>query len=311
MLITDLLRPIICLLTVSILLPFEADAGIAEEYPGDTGIEIDSRVLFAENFESGLDTLLSRFTGYADSAFTFSSDRPLDSAGTTSLLIHPKGGSLFRLLPTEYDQLYIRYYIKYLGFDYHHSGIYAGGYWPRSSTPLGDAGLKGIRPDGSRLIHIGLEPQGWSKRNTDSARLDTYVAWIDMPGQKIGGGWWGRNFVRDLRIPVRPGIWQCIELMIKLNSSATAHDGELAIWIDGVLLAHFKPGFPSGQFHPYSGDWEMYPAGPGFPGLQWRDMTDYGLNWIKIQNYDDVGAPTDLLVDDLVVATDYVGPITK
>lgn len=302
-------------LTVVVLwstgLPNDTTAGIAEKYNGDNGIANDPSVIFSEDFESDIGSILTRYTGYSQSAFDPSMDHPADSAGMRSLLIRPKGGTLFKLLPADYNQVYFRYYIKYLGVDYHHSGAYMGGYWPRSGRPLGDAGIRGIRADGSRLIHIGLEPQGWSRRSLAETRLDTYVTWADMPGQEIGGGWWGRNFVKDLRIPIRPGIWQCIELMVKMNSSPTARDGELAIWIDGVLKAHFKPGSPSGQYHSYSGNWEMNASGPGFPGLQWRDIMDYGINWIKIQNYDDFGAPTDLLVDDLVIATEYIGPINR
>jgi len=43
-----------------------------------------------------------------------------------------------------------------------------------------------------------------------------------------------------------------------------------------------------------------------FEGFLWRDTLSYGINWIKIQNYD---AKPDVWFDDLIVATDYIGPI--
>jgi hypothetical protein len=228
-------------------------------------------------------------------------------------LIHPlsSGGMLYKLLPNDYNQVYFRYYIKYENSDYHHGGSYIGGYWPRSAWPMGDAGIKGVRSNGSRLISIGFETQGGSNETVADTRLDTYMNWVDMAGQEIGGGWWGRNILGSLNIPIRPGVWQCVELMVKMNSAPTAHDGELAIWIDGTLKAHFRPGSPNGQFNAFSGNWEMNSSGPPFQGFQWRDILDYGINWIRIQNYDPSGTPTDLLVDDLVVATSYIGPLNS
>lgn len=291
-------------------MPGLAQVGIASKYVADQGIMNDPDVILAENFESSLPTILSRFNGYSQGAVVQSTDKPAASGGTKSVLIHPTGGTLFKLLPGDYDQLYVRYYIKYSGRDYHHSGGYMGGYWPRSAWPMGDAGLKGTRSDGSRLINIGFETQGADNEADPDTRLDTYMNWIDMAGQEIGGGWWGRNVLGDLNLPIRPGVWQCVELMVKMNSATTAHDGELAIWIDGVLKAHFRPGSPNGQFNSFSGNWEMNPADPAFTGFQWRDILSYGINWVKIQNYDDLGPQTDLLTDDLVVATKYIGPLS-
>jgi len=99
--------------------------------------------------------------------------------------------------------------------------------------------------------------------------------------------------------------------MVKMNSVPSAYDGELAIWVDGSLKAHFRPGSPNGQYNSFSGSWEMNSTGPSFPGFQWRDVLSYGINWVKVQNYDDVGPQTDLLIDDLVVASKYIGPINR
>jgi hypothetical protein len=54
----------------------------------------------------------------------------------------------------------------------------------------------------------------------------------------------------------------------------------------------------------------MDAGSPGFEGFQWRDIMQYGLNWVKLQNYDDASPPDDIWCDDVVVATAYIGPIT-
>lgn len=287
--------------------------GIATRYVGDQGIANDPDVIFAENFELPVSTILSKFTGYSPSAIAQSTDRPTASSGTKSIQIHPigSGGTLYKMLPEDYNQVHFRYYIKYVGADYHHSGGAIGGYWPRSNWPMGDAGLKGIRSDGSRLTVISFETQGATNEADADTQIGTYMNWVDMAGQEIAGGWWGRNMLRDPNLPIRPGMWQCIEFMVKMNSAPSAHDGELAIWIDGIPKAHFQTGSPNGQFNSFSGNWEMNPAGPPFPGFQWRDVLNYGINWVKVQNFDDVGPSTDLLFDDLVVATKYIGPINS
>ncbi len=255
-----------------------------------------------------MSTVLSSFSNSPEaSVFEKSSDRPATSGGSSSVILHPVGikTTLYKLLPSDYEQIYLRYYMKYSGTDYHHTGGFLGGYYPRTSYPMGDAGLKGIRPDGSRFFAFAFETQGTGQ----SSWIDTYLNWIDMAGQEIAGGWWGRNMTRDLNIPVRPNVWQCIELMIKMNSKTNVKDGELAIWVDGVQKVHFKPGAPNGKYNSSSGNWEMNSSEPPFPGFLWRDILSYGVNWIKIQNYDDTGTATDMLVDDLVVAKKYIGPI--
>ena len=301
-----------CLAMLSVV-PYVAQAGIADQYDRDQGIAHDPAVIFREDFEGALPAILAQFAGHQPGAFVQSSDRPTESGGTKALRISPQGsgGTLFKLLPDDYNQLYFRYYIKYVDRDYHHSGGYIGGYWPRSARPLGDAGIKGVRNDGARLISVGFETQGGKDETVPDTRLDTYMNWVGMGGQEIGGGWWGRNLVQDLKIPIRPQVWQCIELMLKMNSTSTSHDGEFAIWIDGALKAYFRQGAPNGQFNAYSGNWIANHSGTPFDGFQWRDILDYGINWIKVQNYDPSGAPTDILIDDLVVATDYIGPLKR
>lgn len=284
-----------------------AQNGIAAKYAADQGIAADPAVVFSENFESPLATILSRFTSWATGAIVDSTDRPAASGGAKSALILPNGigGTLYRNLGAEYDRLYFRYYVKYEAGDYHHTGGIMGGYYPRTDWPQGDAGIKGVRSDGSKMIAVSLETAG-----APNSRLDTYMNWVDMSGPALNGQYYGRNFLSDLNIPIKPGTWQCLEFMIKMNSDPALHDGELSIWVDGVLAAQFRPGSPIGYFDA-AGNWRMDPTGTPFPGFLWRDTLSYGLNWFKIQNYDDVAPATNVLYDDLVIATQYIGPINS
>lgn len=243
-----------------------AQSGLAARYPGDAGIGGDPDVVLAEDFEAPLSTILSRFNGHGPGGVEASADRPAASSGARSVILHPAGigGMLYRLMDGESAVIHMRYYIKYLGTDYHHSGGSLGGYSDRTAWPQGDAGLKGVRPSGEKLINISFETQGTGA----GSRLDTYMNWVDMQGQMIGGGWWGRNMLSSLAIPVRPNQWQCVELMVKMNSAPNLHDGELAIWLDGALIAHFQPGSPIGLYDSFSGNWIMDPLGSPLPILK-------------------------------------------
>ena len=54
--------------------------------------------------------------------------------------------------------MYVRYYAKYDDRgDYHHTGMWLGGFNPPTQWPQGTAG---VTPNGSDFFHNALEPQG-------------------------------------------------------------------------------------------------------------------------------------------------------
>ncbi|MBL8073879.1 MAG: hypothetical protein JNL29_05895 [Nitrospira sp.] len=286
-----------------------AQVGIASKYIGDEGIAADPDVIFAENFEAGLSVFSARFNGGGPSGIATSTDHPSASSGVQSVRLIPNGGNgtLYRQLPANYNTLYFRYYVKYLGNISHHAGGYMGGYSPPSGWPQGDAGLKGVRPNGDRLFISALEQQGSPSGGQPATRLDTYNNFVGMQGSGSNGLYYGRNYLVTENVPLSVGQWQCVEMRVKMNTTATGRDGELQIWINGTQVQNFVPGLPIGAYDS-AGNWRTG-AGGGFPGLQWRDVLTYGINWIKLQNYSDVGTPYDVLFDDLVVATKPIGPI--
>jgi hypothetical protein len=106
-------------------------------------------------------------------------------------------------------------------------------------------------------------------------------------------------------------------MMIKLNSPASEQNGEQALWINGEpwytggqLVSHLGPGFPNGNwladsFHPD-------PDGPPFDGFRWRSTDDLNINFVWLELYITTapsGHVSRVWFDNLVVATDYIGPI--
>lgn len=303
----------ICVLILCCLpIPALAQVGIAAKYVRDSGIGSDPAVIFSESFESNLATWSARFNGGGPAGISTSTDKPIASGGVQSARLIPSGGSgtLYRQLPTDYNTLYFRYYVKYLGAVSHHAGGFMGGYFPASSFPQGDAGLKGMRPNGDKFFIAAFEQQGTPDGIQPQTHLDTYNQWIDMQGASCCGGlYFGRNMLVTEHVPLNLNTWQCVEMRVKMNTPPTGHDGELQHWINDTSIQNFVPGSPIGAYNA-AGGW-ITGAGSGFPGLQWRDVLIYGVNWIKLQNYSDVGTPYDVLFDDLVVATSRIGCINS
>jgi hypothetical protein len=291
-------------------IPVLAQVGIATKYARDSGIGTDPAVIFSENFESNLATFSAGFTGGGSSGIATSTDHATASGGLQSVRLIPNSinGTLYRQLPTNYNTLYLRYYVKYLGNVSHHAGAYMGGYSPPSSFPQGDAGLKGVRPNGDKLFITSFEQMGQQGTGQPNTRLDTYNNWIDMQGPSCCGGlFFGRNMLVTENVPLNTNTWQCVEMRVKMNTTVAGHEGELQLWINDTSIQNFLPGSPVGAYDS-AGNW-VSGAGSGFPGFQWRDVLTYGINWIKLQNYSDVGTPYDVLFDDLVVATSRIGCI--
>ena len=111
-----------------------------------------------------------------------------------------------------------------------------------------------------------------------------YTYHADMKG-KYGEHWGGsRRFT--------PGQWQCIELMIQINTidaGATKgnHDGVVRLWVDGETVDEHD-------------------------GIRFRDLPEMGLdNWEYGFYFGGTWTcPKDqyIYMDNIVVATDYIGP---
>ena len=321
------------LLTSAIFLaaPFP-EKGIASRYPGDREIEKDSSVVFVENFEEpSLEELWKRWETVGDKpGQSFSAEIPSGSSGKQSLVTERQrgpGAQLFRRLKNKsggwgYDRIFARYYVKFdpeCG-EIHHFGTCLGGYNPPQPWPMVSAG----RPtDGAVSFWSGIEPFGsnWT--------WDFYTYWCEMRGSPPRGQTWGNTFVRDPNLKVEKGRWICVEQMMKMNDVGDSN-GEQALWIDGKLISHLGKGFPKGlwtydKFYAGKGGdgvrWSKEKSGPEsfkvpeggapFEGFRWRTVPELNVNslWLYVYTQKPEGHRMKVWFDDVVVATEYIGPI--
>ncbi len=302
-------------------------AQIANGYLNDIGIENNTDVVFTEMFEetsiSNMITASNYNTSSVMSNFSFDASVPLGSVGTQSCKLTTIEGTtmnedtyLFKRFPVGInDSVFVRYYIKYNNaHTFHHSGVWMGGNNPPTAWPNVNAGYK---PAGNSAFHIGSEIRGATQNAQNNAQFGLYNYWMNMhqstqinPGTGLGY-YWGNDFLSPNPIATLDMTqWNCIEVMVKMNNPVSNNNGELALWINGVKIAQYSQGNPSGTWND-----QIFNEGPGgtFEGFQWRDDPALLFNYIWIKNYATLNAshlsPNDLWFDHIVVAKKYIGPI--
>lgn len=303
--------------------------GIAADYPGDKGIESDQRVVFAEHFENGLDTIAKRWnTVRHQEIMSLSNDIPPGSSGSQSILMSQvaeqgTGGDLYRVLEGGYDRLFTRMYVRFAEDcePIHHFGTCVGGNFPSTRWPSVKAGQP---PDGDKTFWLGIEPFG------DAWRWDYYAYWCEMRGSPPRGQTWGNSFMHDPNLLVQRGEWTCIEVMVQMNDVGESN-GELALWINGQQVSHLGPGFPKGKwefdkFKPgdegegvrwnqEKGEREILNTAPGgnpFEGFRFRTAKNLNINYIWLYTYITKATPghhNRVWFDHVVVAKEYIGPL--
>jgi len=268
----------------------EGGQGIAAKYPGDALIEKDPRVLLHEDFESGaFDTQRWSEISNKAGALSFADDAPPDSAGTKSLLVTAKlgentGGHLFRRFKPGVERMHGRFYVKFApDCDYIHHFVHIVAENPPTPWPTGGAGLC---PAGDKKFSTGLEPCGFNAKLPPPGGWNFYTYWHRM--KKSGDGkFWGNSFAPATpHVPER-GRWYCMEMRVQANTVGK-DDGRQAFWIDGRLVGDFG-------------------------GFEWRTAPDLKINAFWLMSYITdrwTKHPVNRVwFDDVVVATDYIGPI--
>ena len=299
--------------------------GLAARYPGDHGIERDPQVLLHEDFESGsIDDLAKRWESVSNDGgrvLAFSDSVPPASGGkrclqSTATLGQNTGGHLYRRLPREVDRAFARFYVKFAPEnDYTHHFVHFGGYHPSTSWPQGGAGE---RPRGDERITVGIEPFGEYGKYPAPGAWFFYAYWHEMK-VSADNKYWGNGLRPTQPQQIPKDKWQCVEIMLQLNSTPDKHDGELALWLDGKPVAHFAPGTRRG---PWSGMGFALrdEGGEPFEGFNFRTSTDLKINFFWLLHYVTENAarqnkvakpnPTNRVwFDDIVVATTYIGPV--
>jgi hypothetical protein len=299
-------------------------AGLAAAYPGDRGIGRDSRVLLAEGFETGtLSDLERRWSSVSNDGgrvLAFADEAPPGcgrrSLQVTATLGKNSGGHLYTRLPRGVERAFARFYVKFASdSSYIHHFVHLGGYHPSTPWPQGGAGE---RPRGDERVTVGIEPFGDYGHFSPPGIWNFYAYWPEM---KISadGKYWG-NALRAARPPRVPrGRWQCVEMMLRLNSAPEAHDGELALWLDGARVAHFAKGSNRGPWTGMGFNLQDQ-AGEPFEGFRFRTSRDLKINFFWLLHYvTDHAARQNRVAranpvcrvwfDQIVVATEYVGPV--
>jgi len=281
--------------------------GIAAKYVRDVGIESDPDVIMTEMFEDNVTAIVDRWNEAANAiGMSLSSDIPAGSGGTRSLLMTSIGGTntgghLYKNLAPGYEEIYLRYYIKYSPTGkYGHTGGWLGGFNPPTDWPQGGAGE---RPTGSDRFSISPEPVN------PSLLFDLYTYWMEMRVSP-DGKYWGNTFIRNPSLVVKTDQWMCVEVMVKMNTPLTERNGELALWIDGTQIIHLRQGSPLGNW--VVNMFTPNPAGTPFEGFRWRVVDLLKINWIWLNYYTTDNGPGvvgKVWWDHVVAAKKYIGPI--
>jgi hypothetical protein len=298
--------------------------GLAAKYPRDASIAGDPHVLFAEDFESGgVEALSKRWDNVSNQGgqvVAFSDDVPAASGGKRSLrmtatLGQNTGGHLYTRLRRPVDRAFLRFYVKFAeNAEYVHHFVHFGGYNPATPWPQGGAGE---RPKGDERVTAGIEPHGANGRFPAPGAWTFYAYWAEMK-VSADGRYWG-NGLRPARAQTVPrNRWQCVEVMMKLNSEPDRHDGELALWLDGKLDGHYAKDVRRG---PWSGmGFDLVDkGGEPFEGFRFRTDKSLQINFVWLLHYvtenaarqnrvRNPNATNPVWFDDLVVAEEYIGP---
>ncbi|MBL8860943.1 MAG: hypothetical protein JNK02_02945 [Planctomycetes bacterium] len=298
-----------------------APRGIAARYPGDGGIAHDPAVLFASGFEQGFEGWTSVNTRIA----SIQREEARAHSGTafarlTATRGVDTGGEVALRLREGVDRLHLRFACR---FD-------RDTCWPhhfvklRALKPL-FRGHAGVAPPGDQGFWTGIEPlrgtwrfytywhamRGWNNPGDQAVNDDG----TPNTGQQ---DFYGNSFTPDGQSPVPRDAWICVEVMLQANTPGRS-DGEQAFWIDGREVGRYAPGVPVGTWQRNvfvtSGPRNTRPT--PFEGFDFRTdpglkINEIALHWYVSKEYAALGTSDRNVVDfdDVVVATEYIGPRT-
>lgn len=266
------------------------EIGFSQKLPLGLPIDKDPRVLFHEDFSDGFSlSLASRIRGSED--YIVENDResfrPVD--GQAMQIKVAKGdhwGSSHYIDLTEHklQQAYMRYHIR-LGksWDVAHTGKLPGftGTYRKTSMAAGWGGRKSNGKNGwSARGAFGVST---SAENTypNVLPIGTYLYHADMKSAYGDSLYWNRNPKGHLQ----KERWYAIEQFIKMNTPGNK-DGQIKAWVNGHLV--FEKG-----------------------DIRFTDDPRFVVEnvWLNVYYGGKTPAPKDvtLFIDDLVVATEYIG----
>ena len=312
---------------------------LSQKHPGDVGIASDPAVVWYEPFSLGtVAEIAARYDSPQNpQRMELVEDHPANSPGTHSMQftagvvngVTLASVSLFKNLgrggrgvPADvgngYDELYFRYYAKYVNAIPHHSGLWFGGFNPPQNFASPNAGT---RPSGDRYFSIALEPI----YTFPGAPIDFYNYWVEMRSftGTEQGQFFGNTLLHYPQLMQDFGSWDCYEIHLKLNPNPEVGTGAvLELWKNDELVQSFNDSGPVGflitdnfcandaQGVPCVNN---RPANPTFVLLnqRYRTTEDLKINFFWPQNFDTSGGASLLRYDDMVVAKQRIGCIVK
>jgi hypothetical protein len=246
-------------------------------------------------------------------------------------------GQLSILLPDNYDEIYVRFYIKFdpeYVFDwensfqsfssekffrtthYHEEGsstLYRFGYnvkdivndgYDHHPVEIFDLGQNQYNQDAVRLI---MGPRYTSTYEPTSATpVGVYSNGVTVPG---GTGYGGDKTMQEL---LADGEWHCFEFYHKGNTAGGYYngtpDGIYRMWLDGTQV-HELTNLAWADGADDQNDWTPEP----FPGWNWVSIGGNSRNFHYAQAT--ATSETDAqeeeqwyAIDDIVISTEYIGP---
>ncbi len=261
--------------------------GLARHYPGDEGIEGDSRVLFVDDFETGSVTDIGARWGSLSKPGNISLSEDIHKTSPGKRSIHIKDNGHLFTHTVGVDRFFARFYVKFhekIGYVHHFVHVVAD----RTPTPWPKGGA-GETPPGDAKFSTGIEPTGRWGRFPPPGVWNFYTYWHEMKTK------WGTVY-NGKQEPIQPGRWYCVEVMLKANSHPEKADGEQAFWVDGELYGRFT-------------------------GFRWRTTDKLKINsfWLLFYNTDQparhnkdpdpLSRVMEVWFDDVVIATEYIGPV--
>ena len=276
--------------------PSDPITGIAASYPGDKGIQDDSNVVFATNFESPKWNNEWTYAGEIKVIDTVAADaeRKFEPLAGKALRVRIAEGStgalntLFKFQKEtgdEPEEIYFRYYLR-LANDWNQT--LQGGKLPGISGTYGIAGWGGRKSNGSN---------GWSARGlfkltlpagnplAGTTPIGTYCYHADMEGY-YGTNWVWQNGYRGF---LENNRWYSIEQYLKLNTPGKK-DGILRAWVDGRLAFEKSD-------------------------IRFRHVDRLKIEqvWMNVYHGGTKPSPYDqhVFIDNVVIAKKYIGPMSQ
>lgn len=260
-------------------------------------------VVFQSGFEEGNKDIWDDWDGNPDESNLLVEDPgPFDTPGNHVMKLIPPpgergGADLVKVLPSQHDRLYARWFIKYeKGFNFnalnHGGGLFAG-----DRNLLGSSG---IRPDGTNKASFSLE----YSPSLHTPQIYAYYRGMHQDCANPNGSCWGDVFPctsdegqnycehvqhRDPPLPpvLEADTWYGMEIKLKLGTPSpdgSIRDGEISLWVDGVNY----------------GKWD---------DLWIRTTYDLKINILRLALFHHDGSHTDagVFYDDVVVSTKPIG----